>query len=79
MLPDFDAATELPYGSMAWVHLRILGHNLIHSLCEQRSRNPRPRDRFSTAQKIRTLKIPFEFKDFVFDHGACSQSFPQNV
>lgn len=29
----FEAATKLPYGSMAWVHLRVLGHNLIHRMC----------------------------------------------
>jgi hypothetical protein len=40
MLLYFDAATELPYGSMAWVHLRILGHNLIHSLCAQEATSP---------------------------------------
>jgi hypothetical protein len=33
VLLDFDAATKLPYGSMAWVHRRVLGHNLIHRIC----------------------------------------------
>jgi hypothetical protein len=35
LLPDFDAETKFPYGSKAWLGPVRLGHNLIHSFCEE--------------------------------------------
>jgi hypothetical protein len=34
-LPNFDAETKFPYGSKACPSVEVLGHNLIHRICEE--------------------------------------------
>jgi hypothetical protein len=70
MLPAFDAATKLPYGSMAWVHLGILGHNLIHSLCVKV-------DKSAVLKYSAWIHFPKAIKHLGRYPRPCSRRFPQ--